>query len=573
MKNVLRTEFKIPLIYLLLSIIWILFSDSILFNNEPEQDLAKMISIIKGLIFISLSTFSIYLLVKNDLLKLRKVNHSLKLSNEFYYSLFKNNHMASLLIEPNNLIIEDANQSAVNLYGYRLENLIGKSLTELSITPFINDFIISNNEVLPKPKQIYRKSFHKTAYNKNIEVEIYMGPVQLNEKLTILAVINDITEKSFTETALKDSEQKYKKLVENIPDVFYVFSLKNGLLYISPQIKPLIGYFPTKAESLKDIIYNHVHPEDKSKFLSCRKTIFDSFEPMENSYRIIDSDKKVKWVLDRVFLITPVENDVIIEGVISDISEKHKLIEELTVANETMNDSLRLKNVMMSNLNHELRTPLNGIIGFSNLISQMEISEEIHEYINLVLDSAYRLNSTLNSILTLNEIEAGHREIYLEDISIKEYLNNLYDSYIKNVKKKGLNFEIDYHDDMKFYTDINILNQIFFNLLDNAIKFTEKGSITLKGDFVLNDGMWIRISVIDTGYGISKEYLDKIYEPFRQESEGVSRNFEGMGIGLTICYKLIILLEGKIEVKSEVSRGSTFMIYLPFKIPKTLDEH
>ncbi len=159
------------------------------------------------------------------------------------------------------------------------------------------------------------------------------------------------------------------------------------------------------------------------------------------------------------------------------------------------------------------------------------------------------------------------RELYFEESSIKDYLGLIYYSNTKQVQRKRLDFVMDVREDMKFYTDISILSQVFFNLIDNAVKFTDDGKITLRGEFVTKGGMWIRLSVIDTGIGINPDYFKDIFQPFRQESEGMSRKFEGMGIGLTICYKLIALLKGKIEVESTPEKGSSFMVYLPFKIP------
>ncbi len=561
-----KTEYKVPFIYLILSILWIIFSDMLLFNYISSTENTKIISVTKGLVFVVLTALTFYFLIKKDVNRIRAVNENLKLSNDYYYSLFKNNHFASLLVNPDSLQIIDANDAAANLYGYSRETLMNMELSDLSVSSISKNINFTDFDATGL-NQIFMNSSHRTASDNLIEVELFMGPVYLQDRLCLLALINDITAKNSTENALKDSEQKYKKLVENIPDVFYVYSMKKGLQYISPQIKSLIGYIPAKSDNLPDIILNHVFPDDKANFLAGRKTVFDTFEPLENNYRITDSNKITKWILDRVFLITPIDDDILIEGVLSDTTEKRKLVEGLVLAHTKANESLKLKNVILSNLNHELRTPLNGIIGFSKLIQKSSKEPEIQEYIDLVLESSYRLNSTLNSLLTLNEIEAGHRELYFEESSIKDYLGLIYYSNTKQVQRKRLDFVMDVREDMKFYTDISILSQVFFNLIDNAVKFTDEGKITLRGEFVTKGGMWIRLSVIDTGIGINPDYFKDIFQPFRQESEGMSRKFEGMGIGLTICYKLIALLKGKIEVESTPEKGSSFMVYLPFKIP------
>lgn len=549
-----------------------MISDYILFDYFNLINETETISMLKGLFFVIITAYVIYTLLRNDMNKIREINNNLTISNDYYYTLFKNNHVVSLLIDPDTYQIIDANKAAYSLYGYSKEAFLSKKLTDLSVTHTLGDIKSPEMDYQTMPQQVYMKSAHITAANNLIEVELYMGPIRLKDKVCFLALINDISEKNRMENALIESEQKYKKLVENIPDVFYVFSMKKGLIFISPQIKSLIGYSPTSNEKLPDLILNHIFSEDKKNFLQGRKSVFESFEQFENNYRIVDSNKTVKWILDRVFLVTPQNDDIIIEGVLSDITEKRKLVEELMLAHAKSNESLKLKSVILSNLNHELRTPLNGIIGFSKLIQRNSKEPEIQEFVDLVLESAYRLNSTLNSLLTLNEIEAGHRDLIYEVTSIKEYLKIIYDSNFKLVERKGLEFKLVIREDIKFYTDTSILSQVFFNLIDNAIKFTKSGSITLQGEFVSKNGMWIKLSVIDTGVGINPDYYQAMFHPFTQGSGGISRKFDGLGIGLTICFKLAALLKGKIEVESEPDKGSTFMIYLPFKVQEELEE-
>jgi PAS domain S-box-containing protein len=566
-----RIEYKTPLIYLVLSMLYIVLSDSLLFNHITSSENTKLFSILKGILFVTSTTIIIYYLIKQDIIKIRSINENLTKSNDYYYSLFKNNHIASLLVNPENLIIEDANDAALNLYGYDLNTIREHKFSDLNYDISKQNNTLHNQILTSTEKQKNIRSIHKTYQNEMIDVEIFSGPIIINNKSNILVAINDITVKSRIEKSLKESEYKYKTLVENIPDVFYIFSVEKGLIYISPQIKSLTGYLPSKNDLFTDIIFKHILNEDKNKLLGFRKNIIDSHDNAEINYRINDSEGNIKWVQDRVFLVYSTDKDTILEGVISDITEKNILIEELIQAHSRINDSLKIKNVILSNLNHELRTPLNGILGFSKLIHKSTDNDVISEYSELVIESANRLSNTLNSLLTLNEIELGHRKLYFEETSVKDFLRLVYDSNASYVSRKNLDFLIDVKEDLELYTDISILSEIFFNLIDNAVKFTYSGTITLRGEFVTKGGMWIKLSVIDTGIGISTKNSISIFEPFRQESEGIDRNFEGIGIGLTICSKLISLLNGKIEVASKPDAGSTFMIYIPFSVPAEIN--
>ncbi|MBX3043483.1 MAG: PAS domain-containing sensor histidine kinase [Candidatus Kapabacteria bacterium] len=568
MKFLKDVEYKTPFIFLILSILWIVLSDALLFDYLTNSTNQKTISIIKGLVYVTTAAIIIHLLIRSDLNKIRSINKNLEDTNNYYVSIFENNHLPSLLLNHKTLKIQEVNKAALDLYGYTTDEFKNLHISDLFVKSHSHNVELEQF-IKSSQNRNYIKTTHQIKNEELIIVEIFSGPLILNGNLNILTIINDITIKSKAEKALRESEAKYKKLVENIPDVFYLMSQVNGFQYISPQIKNLIGFNPSKNDMTSDIILNHIYPEDKQKYLNFRKIVFETFEPDEINYRIQDSGGQIKWLQERVFSIQASIDDVMLEGVITDYTEKKLLMDELVQAHTKINQSLKVKNVILSNLNHELRTPLNGILGFANLINKNVVTgNEINEYTGLIIESANRLNLTLNSLLTLNEIELGHRKLFFEEAGVKDFLRLIYDSNSKFVKMKNLTFDIDVKDDFKFYTDINILSQIFFNLIDNAVKFTNTGKITLKGEFITIGGIWIQLSVIDTGIGMMESEIESIFEPFRQGSEGINRNFDGMGIGLTICFKLIKLLEGKIEVVSSPGQGSEFKLLIPFKIPK-----
>lgn len=563
-----RTEYRVPLIYLILSSLWIVFSDNLLFSNITDSATATFLSIFKGLVFITTSTLVIYYLIKSDVVELRSANLKLKISQEYYYSLFSDNHTASLLLNPTTFAIDDANTAALILYGYTLEQMKGMNLDDLcgkKEAPFMVSAIA--DKISPDTRS-FRQTIHKNSTNELLDVEVYSGPIELSNKKYLLVSVNNITNFKRNEQFIKQNELKYKKLVENIPDVFYIYSENEGFLYLSPKIKTLINYLPSKTDNLSDIIFKHIYIEDKSYYLTFRKNIFETQNPTDGTYRISDANNNIKWVQDRVFDISHIGEDTIIEGVISDITEKRRLMEELIQANYKVTDSLKLKNIILSNLNHELRTPLSGILGFGQLINRISEDQVVVEYSEHILESAQRLNNTLNSLLTLNEIEVGHRSLYFEEASLKEFLTIIYNTNSAFVEAKKLNFKIEASEDLKFFTDVSVLSQVMFNLIDNAVKFTNNGTITLRGEFITRNGMWIRISVIDTGIGIKDDSVASIFEPFRQASEGINRQYDGLGVGLTICNKLINLLGGKVEVETIPEKGSNFMVHIPFKIPE-----
>jgi PAS domain S-box-containing protein len=566
-----KTEYKIPLIFLIVSTIWIIFSDILLFDYINIPELKEYISIFKGLLYISVAAMIIYFLLKMDFKKIRATENELKITEEYYYKAFQKNITPSLLIDKNSFEIIDANESALKLFKYNLSEFKKMKLTEFI---FIDNSSIFNYTINFK---LNLDSLIQTtcvlASGKKIEIELMTAPVYLKNEILLQCSIHDISEKQNILISLKESEHRYKKLVENIPDVIYVFSLRNGLSYISPQFVNLFGKNNYVLSEGDDLILNTINSEDKSNYLSFRKRIFNNFEPDELIYQITDFNGNTKWIYDRVFSITPSNDDILFEGVLTDITEKRKLLDDLVAANRSINDSLKLKNVILSNLNHELRTPLNGIIGFSRLIQKINNNSEISEYLDLVLESSYRLNNTLNSILSLNEIEAGHRELFYEESGIKEFLKIIFDSYESVALKKGIKLNYEVIADAKFECDINILSQVVNNIVENSLKFTNVGSVSLIGDIstIEKGEPKFKLSVVDTGKGINPDKIKQIFEEFRQESEGIVRTFEGIGLGLTISKKLIDLLDGKISVNSTLNVGSEFIVEIPLKKQKKTD--
>ncbi len=237
----------------------------------------------------------------------------------------------------------------------------------------------------------------------------------------------------------------------------------------------------------------------------------------------------------------------------------------MQTAKHQLEEANKLKSIILGNLGHELRTPLNGIIGFSQLISN---SQDVNEHIDLseyIHDSAIRLRNTLNSLLALSEIESNNLKIKSVPIRIDEFVKNAAENFKKMVISKNLNLEIECNsNDLIIESDSYLLNQVMFNLVDNAVKFTDEGFIRLETNrYFENGNTFGLIKISDSGIGINPNSLAQIFEPFRQASEGAARTHTGVGIGLTISQKILHLLNAEIFVESQYEKGSTFIIKLP----------
>ncbi|MFA7289761.1 MAG: response regulator [Melioribacteraceae bacterium] len=248
-----------------------------------------------------------------------------------------------------------------------------------------------------------------------------------------------------------------------------------------------------------------------------------------------------------------------------DINEKKKMEMELKHALEKAEESNRLKSSILSNMNHEFRTPLMGILGMTELLIE-EIEDEGHEQmLERVKASGKRLMTTLNSILDLSELESDRTFFKLSEYSIDDFLIPFLKKFNKTSEERNLPFSYEIKNrDLALLVYERFFEQVLTNIIENSFKYTNSGYIKVIIESVdLDSKLWAKISIEDTGIGIAPENFGLIFEEFRQASEGMSRNYEGSGLGLTIAKKMIEVMKGTISVVSKVNLGSTFTILLP----------
>ena len=247
--------------------------------------------------------------------------------------------------------------------------------------------------------------------------------------------------------------------------------------------------------------------------------------------------------------------------------EKMKeMMDQLITAKQKAEESDRLKTAFLANMSHEIRTPMNGILGFMELLQQPGLSgDERDEYIRLVKMSGERLMNTIKDIIDISKIEAGAVELKENQVDINKMLICQCDLFKAEAEKKNIRLYIDSllsYDKAKITTDPYKVETIIINLVKNAIKFTSKGSIALSCIVIDNT---LQIKVADTGRGIQKEHIETIFDRFVQANQSYSRDFEGSGLGLSICRSYAEMLDGNISVESIPAKGSVFTLSIPYK--------
>ena len=367
---------------------------------------------------------------------------------------------------------------------------------------------------------------------------------------------------------VREKEQKYRRLVEGLDQEYFFYRLNpDGVLtYVSPSVENVLGYNP-------DELYTHylthasVSPFNELGRQSTEEALAGKRCP---SYEV-EYQHKRGGICRLEILEVPVFDEggkvVSVEGIAHDVTERARREEEVRVAREQAEQANRAKSRFLANMSHELRTPLNGILGYAQILKRDQgLNATQKNGIEVIQESGEHLLTLINDVLDLAKIEAEKLDLYISPLPLRDLLNNVVDIIRIRAEEKGLSFFYDPLPGLPtvVYGDEKRLRQILLNLLGNAVKFTDTGSVTFAIRFADDnpESHVLRFEVEDTGPGIIPDQLSEIFKPFQQIHDP-EKQAEGTGLGLSISQKLVHLMGGDIQVASTVGTGSMFSVNVP----------
>jgi PAS domain S-box-containing protein len=381
------------------------------------------------------------------------------------------------------------------------------------------------------------------------------------ELLYLEGYIEDITKRKLAEKEL----HKLSRAIEQNPVSVAITDSKGTIEYVNPKFTTMTGYEASEAigENPRILKSGKMDPkiyQELWKAICSGKVWSGELINKNKSGNLYWANKSISPIVDGQGNITH------FVAIAEDITEKKKNEAELIKAKEKAEESDRLKSAFLANISHEIRTPMNGILGFAELLKEPNLSyENQKEFLEVIEKSGYRMLNIINDLIDISKIEAGETALRIKKTNINKMLRELHLFFMHEGGRKNIqmDFYCEFADEESFIeTDGIKLNQVLTNLIKNALKFTDEGSIRV--GYSVKKSM-IEFYVSDTGPGIPPDQKDLIFERFRQSSLNLTRKYEGAGLGLAISKAYVEILGGSIWIESELGKGSTFFFELPYQ--------
>lgn len=514
--------------------------------------------------------------VVNDINKRKKAEENYKQSE-----LFLNNLIDYLpipiYVKNSNKKWTMVNEAFCELTGYDKSSLLNNDEYHIFSKNKANIFrtnekkAFNTNKILDYEIEIVNKNNEKHhIINKNLTFKHF------NNQSILVGVIHDITELKQKENAIKDSEEKFRNIISQSYDGIVITDEKGTILEWNKSQERffLLEKMKIKKQSFWTILKKYAkNKTNQTILLEIKKKIKEhiqkkTYKPFLDIIEFEISNNITSKNLEIAFFSIKLETTILIGTITRDISIKKQTELELKQAKELAEEANETKSRFLANISHEIRTPMNAILGFSEILKEkLSHNEEYKMFLDSIEIAGKTLIKLINDILDLSKVEAGAMRLEYTSVNIPYFLEEIKRIFETNTREKNIELEliIDSNFEYPIFIDEVRLRQIIFNLMNNAIKFTDKGKVILfikkidKNSSHKNSD--IIIEIIDTGIGIPKNEQNIIFEPFKQKDKQSLKKYGGTGLGLSIAKRLTEMMNGQIFLESQLKKGSVFSLY------------
>lgn len=469
-------------------------------------------------------------------------------------------------------VVSMVNQAAGAIFGLMPDALIGQPATVLGTDGTLEELLV---QALVTEKNVSGEIVLGDAGLPQRHIHTNITRAEFDGKPSLLWWLSDVTEIRRTEEEWKRRERQLHAVIDAAQDAVFEFHLNTGGAVVSPRFWQFLGFSlhdsVERQNTSSEALYHYVVESQQLSF-AASLGIPDGDKDYEWTGAFKDINGREVWLYMRG-RITDVATEPRIIGVATDISAQKAVEDTLRKAKESAEEANRAKSAFLATMSHEIRTPMTAILGSLEYILETPLAKEQHRMVSIARDSGVSLLEILNDILDLSKIEAG--KLTLEDVatSPRNLVQGACDAAQIVARQKGLYLRCRFAGDPPplIIADPTRLRQILMNLVNNAVKFTDQGGVTVTAE-VMDEGNGsgvFRVTVEDTGIGLTEAQRERLFRPFSQADDTTTRKFGGTGLGLSICQRLVERMGGQVGVYSRPGHGATFWFWTRIK---TTDE-
>ena len=506
--------------------------------------------------------------LQQDMIERAEVQHHLEMEILRRKTLMENSGDGIVVIDQEHRVVE-ANRRFADMLGYTPEELVGMATWDYEARMTEGD--IRNKFMSIDIVKAVFESEHRRKNGTTFPVEVSVSGTKFQGQPFLLAVVRDIEERKRREQTLRN----FYALLENAEHIMTFKDTALRYVIVNKAYTQLTGHLPQDVLGLSDLVLfaGKSTPEQIESYMANDRQAL-SLKPgklVTTEEETLGPNGELRTYLTKKFPVYGEHGGLMGVGTLSwEITDRKKIEMELREAKEVAEEATQTKSRFLANMSHEIRTPINGIVGMVQLLKTTELDREQIEYVEIALQSCRRLTELVADILDLSRIEAGRLQIRATPFMFMEAFRGVEQLFAMSARQKGILLTL-YADERipdQVVGDSSRLQQVLNNLVGNAIKFTQAGEVNVEAYLLPSpapDKVRVLFSVADTGVGIDDVTLPNLFEPFTQADDSFTRKYQGAGLGLSICKKLVELMGGGVSVDSAKGVGTTVHFCVVFR--------